>query len=164
MILEFMYSLYIGTCNSVLVFIVKQMHKVSSLQINGVNNKPYDAKHEIKILDYNPSIPPLSGMSCGSWNGCLPGGPCFHAFELAPHSSFIYSTMGVFIFILVKTFCQLQDMQSLHIKDRDLSFLERIIFYGTIHHGFFFFFFPLSFFLLWPPCSIGSSRAREPRL
>lgn len=84
------------------------MCEASSLQTNCCSDDSCESKYKIKVFHYKPSVPPLSGVRCGSQNSCLviPYALVgWYAFELAPDSPFIYSTMGVFIFIPVKTFC-----------------------------------------------------------
>lgn len=78
-----------------------------SLQTNCSSDDSCETECNITIFNYKPSVPSSSGVCGGSGNSRLVI-PCafasWHAFELAPDSPFIYSTMGVFIFILVKLF------------------------------------------------------------
>lgn len=122
-----------GMCCFVLVSVVNQMCEVSSLWINHINNNSYEAKYKIKSLDYKPSVPPLSGGHCGPQNSCLVL-PVLYSVGMPscwpPYSPFIYSTMGVFISILVKTFCWWQDTQSFQIKEGTYHFWNRSCFMG----------------------------------
>lgn len=60
-----------GACYFVLVPVVNQMYGALSLRTDHISNNCYQAKYEIKTLNYKPAVPAPSEVSCGSQSGYL---------------------------------------------------------------------------------------------
>ena len=131
--------LYTSTCYLTLVSMLSQMCEVSNSQINCSDNNSYEAQYEIRSLGYKPLVPALSVVCSGSQHSCLLV-PMFYwvVMPLSWHPiHHLFIAIGCVYFHSCKNFCWLQDMQSFHIKNRDLPFSESIIFYRMVHYGFF---------------------------